>query len=192
MEGWIFLCTSTNKKDNITHTCRWVPKCKSWILIYAIHSFESCIGTNHIICTMIFSPAERWGLWVKQQIPGCVESNCAADEFASKGKRGAGKLWQSLLPSSPTRVMHQNQFCISSPAAKTSLAFNPSSVSPSSRDANTQMIFSAMQCTTEWDRNDMRERSGLVSCTYYYSTQIEILVGTAQQKCKSLSIYFTL
>ena len=165
-----------------------MPKCKFWILIYAIHSFESCIGTNHIICTMIFF--SRRTMVVKQQIPGCVEST--ADEFASKGKRGAGKLWQSLLPSSPTRVMHQNQFCISSPAAKTSLAFNPSSVSPSSRDANTQMIFSAMQCTTEWDRNDMRERSGLVSCTYYYSTQIEILVGTAQQKCKSLSIYFTL
>ena len=147
---------------------------------------------NHITCTMIFFWSSRSQAVFFFSIPGCVESNCAADEFASKGKRGAGKLWQSLLPSSPTRVMHQNQFCISSPAAKTSLAFNPSSVSPSSRDANTQMIFSAMQCTTEWDRNDMRERSGLVSCTYYYSTQIEILVGTAQQKCKSLSIYFTL
>ena len=160
--------------------------------------FESCIGTNHITCTMIFFWSSRSQAVFFFSIPGCVESNCAADEFASKGKRGAGKLWQSLLPSSPTRVMHQNQFCISSPAAKTSLAFNPSSVSPSSRDANTQMICThhAVHCNRmlglEPHPNDMRERSGLVSCTYYYSTQIEILVGTAQQKCKSLSIYFTL
>ena len=107
------------------------------------------------------------------------------------------KHWQSLLPSSPTRVMHQNQFCISSPVAKTSPAFNPSSVSPSSRDANTQMICThhAVHCNRmlglEPHPNDMRERSGLVGCTYYYSTQLEILVGTAQQKCKSSTIYST-
>ena len=93
--------------------------------------------------------------------------------FVIKGK----KHWQSLPPSSPTRVMHQNQFCISRLAAKTSPAFNPSSVSPSSRDANTQMICThrAMHhCNrmlgSERHPNDMREHSGLVGCTYYYST----------------------
>ena len=96
------------------------------------------------------------------------------------------KHWQSLLPPSPTRVMHQNQFCISSPAAKTSPAFNPSSVSPSSRDANTQMICTHL-CNAVIEclggtQMICGSATGLVRCTYYYSTQLEILVGTAQQK----------
>ena len=121
--------------------------CRGWICSKNMLESQMLINMS---CIMIFFVAPATRGWNRSQAAGwVVESNCAgADEsFASLCNceqlcTNRKRVWQSLPPLPPELCIKTS---FAGTGAKSSPAFNPSSVSPSTRDANTRMICTAVE-----------------------------------------------
>ena len=114
---WQFL-----KKRLNTNNCHCQKKCDRlsfrfvpWLNLFKKYAWESNVDKYELHNDFFVAPATRG--WKRSQAGWVVESNCAgADEsFAwlcncEQLCTNRKRVWQSL-PCSPTRVMHQNQFC---------------------------------------------------------------------------------